>query len=322
MASSVSVAALSIGWRTTSVCSDAHARPIAEIESRSPTRTVGVEPGGPGVVEPAVGGDERGVARDRGDGAPVERRGSGDHDDRRRCSCAIPPPALPGSGSRVGGGSHPLSPPVPRAPRVGRSTTVAAAAEPALADDRERGQADDDEDHARAPGPGGSPRRGGRSPSTTASAGWATWMMPIVPTSTSRWANAISPWPSMPVSTDEQARRRSSPCADSGHSSSPARMQRDRGRREHADRHHRRHEVDDVDGRPGPPAGQQVADPRADDDDDERVAADASPRPGLPPRNSTMARPTSVSSAPRQRPRGRAARGRSSAPSGHEHAAG
>ena len=33
---------------------------------------------------------------------------------------SIPPPALPGSGSRVGGGDRPLSPPVPRAPRVGR----------------------------------------------------------------------------------------------------------------------------------------------------------------------------------------------------------
>ena len=35
---------LSTGWRTTSVCSDAHARPIAEIESRSPTRTLGSSP--------------------------------------------------------------------------------------------------------------------------------------------------------------------------------------------------------------------------------------------------------------------------------------
>ena len=46
-------------------------------------------------------------------------------------------------------------------------------------------------------------------------------MMPIVPTSTSRWANAISPWPSIPVSTASRPTA-TQPLADSGQISSPA----------------------------------------------------------------------------------------------------
>ena len=83
MASSVSVAALSTGWRTTSACSDAHASPIAEIESRSPTSTSGSSPAARAWSSPpsaAMTTASRGIGRD---GAPVERRGAG---DRRRPS--------------------------------------------------------------------------------------------------------------------------------------------------------------------------------------------------------------------------------------------
>ena len=55
----------------------------------------------------------------------------------------------------------------------------------------------------------------------TASAGWATWMMPIVATSTSRWAKAINPWPSIPVSTESRATAIHA-LAESGQMSSPA----------------------------------------------------------------------------------------------------
>ncbi len=121
-ASSVSVAPLSTGWRTTSVCSDAHARPIAEIESRSPTRMLGSSPAALAWSRPpsaAMIVASRGMAATA---RAIERRCAGDHHHgRRRWSCVVlPPPALPGSGSRVGGGSHPLSPLVPRAPRAGR----------------------------------------------------------------------------------------------------------------------------------------------------------------------------------------------------------
>ena len=68
-----------------------------------------LEAGGAGVIEAAIGGDDGGVARDGGDGAAVERRCTGDHDDGV-VGHAFPPPALPGSGSRVGGGNRPLSP--------------------------------------------------------------------------------------------------------------------------------------------------------------------------------------------------------------------
>ena len=124
-ASSVSVAALSTGWRTTSVCSDAQARPIAEIESRSPTRTLGSSPAARAWSRPPSAAM---IAASRGTAATaraIERRCAGDHHDRVVLMRCIPPPALPGSGSRVGGGSHPLSPLVPRAPRVGRRPRVA-----------------------------------------------------------------------------------------------------------------------------------------------------------------------------------------------------
>ena len=101
---------LSTGWRTTSACSVAHASPAAETESRSPTRTAGASPAARAWSSPPSAAMTT-RRRDRGDGAPVERRRSGDHDDRARSSW-IPPPALPGSGSRVGGGGHPLSPPI------------------------------------------------------------------------------------------------------------------------------------------------------------------------------------------------------------------
>ena len=309
IASSVSVAALSTGWRTTSVCSDAHARPSAEIESRSPTSTVGSSPAARAWSRPpsaAMSTASRGIAataRRSSGAAPVMTTTSSS-----LLHVSLPPPALPGSGSRVGGGSRPLSPLDPVSSPCWSGTTVAArcwarrwltivnAARPTMT--------------RTIPGTWAgriaSPRM--RKLQHTASAGWATWMMPIVATSTSRWAKAISPWPSIPVSTDSRATA-IQPLADSGQISSPARTRATGRGGEHADRHHRRHEVDDVDGGPGPAPGEQVADPRADDDDHEGVAADASPRPGC--RRGTAPWPgRRARSAPTAGPAGRAARGR------------
>ena len=122
--------------------------------SRGRRRARRVEPGGAGVVEPAVGGDRRrrraGIG---GDGAPVERRGAG---DRRRSSATIAarslgprflrrhyPDQVLGSAAATALSARrsrelPVLVGVHRSGRRRRST---------LADDRERGEADDHEDH-------------------------------------------------------------------------------------------------------------------------------------------------------------------------------
>ena len=63
-------------------------------------------------------------------GARLRAQDPGHHSAPRRCA-SLPPPALPGSGSRVGGPSHPLSPLGASSPYVRRHPTAGAAGRPA-----------------------------------------------------------------------------------------------------------------------------------------------------------------------------------------------
>ena len=81
-ASSVSVAALSAGWDSTAMCAFAQSSPAGETESRSPTSTSGTKPGGTGVVEAAIGGDDAVGAGNCSDGDGVERGATGRHHHR------------------------------------------------------------------------------------------------------------------------------------------------------------------------------------------------------------------------------------------------
>ena len=90
--------------------------------SRSPTSSVGCRPAASATSRPLSTAI---TSRWRSRAAAVLRsvrcggvgRAAPRDDDDDRAPCAIPPLALPRSGSRVGGGGHPLSPPCLRAPR-------------------------------------------------------------------------------------------------------------------------------------------------------------------------------------------------------------
>ncbi len=125
-ASSRSVASLASGWRSTEAPpSAARASPAPETESKSPDGQVDVEPEGLGPVDAGVGSHHQRVGREVRELPDRERVATGDDDDRpgaaRGHPCRFPPPALPGSGSWVGGAlsdGHPLSPAVPELPFV------------------------------------------------------------------------------------------------------------------------------------------------------------------------------------------------------------
>ena len=126
MASSVSVWSLSGRWHSTAMPRARRRRVRRPRSSRGHRRGCRARAQPAGVV---VARNRRRSEGGATPGAPPPRRRwvASDDDDGDRCapstsprpsgSNSIPPLALPGSGSRVGGGCRPLSPAVPRAPR-------------------------------------------------------------------------------------------------------------------------------------------------------------------------------------------------------------
>ena len=144
----------------------------------------------------------------------------------------------------------------------------------------------------------------------TASAGWATCRMPIVadvdvPLGGGDQSVGQHPGEHRQQRDGRPALGRQRPDLVAGQD------QRDRCGRQEADRHHRRHEVDDVDRGPGPPPRQQVADPRARPRRGRGHRRRRSRRPGC--RRGTARSPARRSTTPpTPRPAGSAARRRRS----------